>query len=1050
MRIAGIEKMGYYPTPPVTLDLLTRLLTASPGSHTRLLDPCAGEGEALAAVTERLREQGAQPESYGVELSTTRAITAAQVLDHTLCADWWDVTTRRRSYALLWLNPPYDWEVGQGESKRQRMEYRFLQATIDKLAPGGVLVYLVPRSILGDQKVMRLLSAHCEKLNVWRLPEGEYKRFRQVVCLGVRRAKPMVDEETAARLHRYAGEEMPPPLDEAAAAAAAGDYHLPPVTVERFLFRKSHLTPEEAAELCARHGVHSTNAWQDFQRVESTAAFRPITPLRRGHLAMLLASGLMGTTRLPGGLVAKGRAVKVVETVTQEEEKKGKDDDESETLREKFVTRVFTLDSQGRYQVIEQATRLEAFLEEHGGHMARLIQQRHQPLYDQPTPAEWQALDGLLPGKRLPGRAESGLLDAQRHVAIAASRAIRQRGHAHLVAEMSFGKSASSLAVAHLLDSWPLLILCPGHLVGKWKREVEQAIPGAQGIILDSLSDLWKLADSYQPSQRIAAVLSKERAKLGPGWRHATVQRHIVEGARANALACPACGAVLTDSDDLPLSEAELGAKRRICVCGEPLYQFEGLRRWPLADAIRRKLPGFFRLLIADEVHQFKAKSSDQGRAFQHLVQACGRTLTLTGTFFGGKSTSIFWLLYRLDGEVRREFAFHDETRWSQIYGRLEWTVKKESAQGDGVYGGNRRYVNRAKELPGIAPQSVQHVLPGAIFAKVADLGYEMPAYGEEVVRLSMTAAQKEQVKKLDDDLRRHMQEGRQNGDVGWVSVWLQNCLARPNSCFRPEWVVRHRNTLEGKRRETVCKLEAVTALDELLPKEAWLVDFCRTEAARGRKVLVYVRQTGERDIQPRIVQVLTRAGLRAQVLPASLAPAKREGWIAAHAGVLDVLIVNPRKVETGLDLVDFATCIFFEIEWSLYTLWQAMRRVWRLGQTQAVKVVYAVYQETLEEAALALMGEKLKAALLLYGDNAASAITEDAGDGDFLAELAQRVLAGERLATTGLAGLLKPDTRTTTRLTCPEPVEGYSPTQESVRLEPLPQELLCVQLALL
>jgi len=57
--------------------------------------------------------------------------------------------------------------------------------------------------------------------------------------------------------------------------------------------------------------------------------------------------------------------------------------------------------------------------------------------------------------------------------------------------------------------------------------------------------------------------------------------------------------------------------------------------------------------------------------------------------------------------------------------------------------------------------------------------------------------------------------------------------------------------------------------------------------------------------------------------------------------------------------------------------------------------------------------------------------------------DLAQRVLAGEQLAATGLAGLLKPDTRTTTRT-------WGSPTQKSVRLEPLPQEVRCVQLALL
>jgi len=47
------------------------------------------------------------------------------------------------------------------------------------------------------------------------------------------------------------------------------------------------------------------------------------------------------------------------------------------------------------------------------------------------------------------------------------------------------------------------------------------------------------------------------------------------------------------------------------------------------------------------------------------------------------------------------------------------------------------------------------------------------------------------------------------------------------------------------------------------------------------------------------------------------------------------VLITNPRLVQTGPDLVSFTSVVFAEVEYSLDTLWQALRRVWRLGQTR-------------------------------------------------------------------------------------------------------------------
>lgn len=101
--------------------------------------------------------------------------------------------------------------------------------------------------------------------------------------------------------------------------------------------------------------------------------------------------------------------------------------------------------------------------------------------------------------------------------------------------------------------------------------------------------------------------------------------------------------------------------------------------------------------------------------------------------------------------------------------------------------------------------------------------------------------------------------------------------------------------------------LELVVPEGALLPKEQWLVDYCLHEQQHERKVLVYVRQTGTRDIQPRLQSILEEVGLRAVILPDSVEPKKWEKWIRDRAGDIGVLITNSRKVETGLDLGGFS-----------------------------------------------------------------------------------------------------------------------------------------------
>ena len=176
------------------------------------------------------------------------------------------------------------------------------------------------------------------------------------------------------------------------------------------------------------------------------------------------------------------------------------------------------------------------------------------------------------------------------------------------------------------------------------------------------------------------------------------------------------------------------------------------------------------------------------------------------------------------------------------------------------------------------------------------------------------------------------------------------------------------------------------------------MVNLVKSELAQRRKVIVYPRQTGTRDIRGRLKQILAAHGMNGvSVLDSSVPTRKRLKWLRKNAK--PVLITNPRLVETGMNLHDYGYCtiLFYEIEYSLYTLWQACRRTWRLGQTRPVKVVYAVYAGAMESKALALMGRKMKAAQLLYGDEVGGAIVPEES-GDFLTELAREVLEGKQL----------------------------------------------------
>ena len=120
----------------------------------------------------------------------------------------------------------------------------------------------------------------------------------------------------------------------------------------------------------------------------------------------------------------------------------------------------------------------------------------------------------------------------------------------------------------------------------------------------------------------------------------------------------------------------------------------------------------------------------------------------------------------------------------------------------------------------------------------------------------------------------------------------------------------------------------------------------------------------------------------------------KREAWYARQVrdGV-QVVISHPKLVETGLDLLDFPTIIFYESGYSLHTLRQASRRSWRIGQRRPVRVKFLCYEGTMQTACLRLMGKKLLVALTMEGKFAGEGLQSIDEDDDMLSAMARELV---------------------------------------------------------
>ncbi|EBL8291880.1 DEAD/DEAH box helicase [Salmonella enterica] len=425
-----------------------------------------------------------------------------------------------------------------------------------------------------------------------------------------------------------------------------------------------------------------------------------------------------------------------------------------------------------------------------------------------------------------------------------------------------------------------------------------------------------------------------------------------------------------------------------------------GEGNYQASEFVKKYLPkGTFDLMVIDEGHEYKGGASAQGQAMGVLASQAKKVLLLTGTLMGGYADDIFYLLFRILTRRMLEEGYRPNRNGSLNAAAMQFMrdhgvlkeVLSESTDAHKTAKGKKTSI-RVSKAPGFGPKGVLRcLLPYTVFLKLKDLGSGiLPPYQEEFREVEMTDIQRDTYRELSGTLTATLRQALAKRDTTLLGVVLNVLLAWPECCFRPE-TVKHPRT-----REVLAFVPSLFEDMQATPKEQALIDLCREEKAAGRKVLAYSTYSGTRDTTSRLKALLTQAGLKTAVLRATVSPEQREDWVAEQVDRgIDVIVTNPELVKTGLDLLEFPTIAFLQTGFNVYTLLQAARRSWRIGQTQPVRVIFLGYAGSSQMACLDLMARKITVAQSTAGDVPESGLDILNSDGDSVEiALAKQLLA--------------------------------------------------------
>lgn len=380
------------------------------------------------------------------------------------------------------------------------------------------------------------------------------------------------------------------------------------------------------------------------------------------------------------------------------------------------------------------------------------------------------------------------------------------------------------------------------------------------------------------------------------------------------------------------------------------------------------------------------------------LFAAAKKCIGMTATLINGYASGIFYLLYRMcayrmeqDGQ-----SYAAPAQFAREYGVTEDTYEVT----EGGYNSNRRTAKRKKrsrQKPGVSPLVYSRfLLENGVFLSLMDMGKDLPEYEEIPVPLRLPENQQRAYDDLEHAFhgifKDRSREGRKLAQK-LLSVSLNLMMAYPDQPYG------HEPVLHPVTADPILVPEDSGAPEEQTEKDRRTLEIIRRKVSAGERVLLYVNWV-RLDSRTRLKRFLMDAGVRAEIMEDTVPPRKQEEWVANHLRQgMQVMIVNPNLVETGLDLNDFTTLIFYDMAFKLFTFRQASRRSWRINQTAPrVEVYILYYRHTMQERAVRLMASKLAVAGVIEGgvltDEGLAAMSESE---DMTSALARELAEGIR-----------------------------------------------------